>query len=69
MNNETAPPAAETPEMALISNLAMMIRRLAYAVKRHGGHEIMVSQAVKLLKDNGLNGNILRDEYTEGGHE
>ena len=53
-------------DRALVSNLAMLVRRLAYAVKRHGGHEIMVSQAVKFLKDNNLNGNILRDEYTEG---
>ncbi len=55
-----APPAAS--EDAL--DLAMMIRKLAYAVKRY--NPSLSEAAMDLLKRKGLEGSVLRDDAARG---
>ena len=51
---------------ALVADLASMIRRMSYALKRSGINDKLVRQSVELLKKHDLGGSILRAEYTEG---
>ena len=46
----------------LIDDLASMIRRLGYALKRSGTNDKLVHQAVEMLKRFNLGGSILREQ-------
>lgn len=48
-------------EDALEEDLAAMIRRLSYALKRAGGNDKLVMQSVELLKRHNLGGEVMRE--------
>ena len=47
---------------ALIADLASLVRRMSYALKRAGTNDSLVMQSVEFLKRNNLGGNVLREQ-------
>lgn len=47
---------------ALIADLASLVRRMSYALKRAGTSDALVMQSVEFLKRNNLGGNVLREQ-------
>lgn len=45
----------------LIADLASLVRRMSYALKRSGGNDKLVFQSVDFLKRHNLSGSILRE--------
>ena len=45
----------------LIANLASLVRRLSYALKRSGANDKLVAQSVDFLKRYDLGGSIIRE--------
>lgn len=56
-------------QIAVINDIAMMGRRLSYALKRSGTNDALVTQCVQLFKKHDLGGNIVRAEAIERGTE
>ena len=47
---------------SLIADLASLVRRMSYALKRAGTNDALVMQSVEFLKRNNLGGNVLREQ-------
>ena len=52
-------------QIAVINDIAMMGRRLGYALKRAGTNDALVHQCVELFKKYDLGGSIIRAEAIE----
>ena len=53
-----------TVQTDLVENLASLVRRLGYALKRSGENDKLVSQAVQYLKLHNLGGSVIRLQET-----
>ena len=54
-------------QIAIINDIAMMGRRLGYALKRAGTNDALVRQCVELFKKYDLGGSVIRAEAIERG--
>jgi hypothetical protein len=53
----------------IVKELASLVRRMSYALKRSGGHDSLVYASVDFLKRNELGGEVLRELDHHSGHE
>lgn len=51
---------AITKQQQLILDLAALVRRMSYQIKRDGSNDNLVQQSIEFLKKNNLDGEILR---------
>lgn len=54
------------PQDQRVDDLAMIVKRFAHKAKNHNEFDVLRGQALDYLKRKGLEGSIIRDEYTEG---